>query len=134
MADAIPILIIDDDPLHLGIYCKIVETAGFRGLPILVSRHGIDLPSVRVGAVLLDYCLTADITAREVAMQVRAQFPFIPILILSDLDAIPSDIAPLVQAFVRKGNPAKLLSTLRAIVQVAEKVEFAGSGQPFPAN
>jgi DNA-binding response OmpR family regulator len=111
------ILIIDDDPTHLQIYRMVVETAGFRGLPILVSSVGLNLPEGEtIDAVLLDYRLAPNISAANVARQVRARFPTVPILILSDLLDAPADTAPYVQGFVRKGDPEKLLVRLRELV------------------
>jgi DNA-binding response OmpR family regulator len=112
------ILLIDDDPVHLQIYRMIVETAGFKGIPVLVSFRGISLPQdVPIDAVLLDYRLAPNISASQVLRQVKEQYPSVPILLLSDMFAAPDDIAPLVQAFVRKGNPERLLTTLRELIQ-----------------
>jgi hypothetical protein len=47
--------------------------------------------------------------------QVKERYPAIPIVILSDLYDAPADTAPLVQGFVRKGNPEQLLSTLQEL-------------------
>jgi DNA-binding response OmpR family regulator len=112
------ILIIDDDPSHLQIYCLVVESAGFRALPVLVSSKHVPLPENEpVDAVLLDYCLPANLRAVDIARQVRAQYPSAPIMSLTDLPEMPEDIAPLVNGFVRKGNPEKLIATLRKVVQ-----------------
>jgi DNA-binding response OmpR family regulator len=112
------ILIIDDDPAHLHIYCLVVESAGFRALPVQVSCKEIELPQdAAIDAVLLDYCLPENIRAADIARRVRAQYPDVPIMSLSDLPEAPADIAPLVQGFVRKGNPEKLIATLRKLVQ-----------------
>lgn len=108
------ILLIDDDPAHLQIYQMIVETAGFRGLPALVSTRGVEFPQdEQIDGVLLDYRLAPNISACDVAGQVRQRYPSAPIVLLSDVYDVPADIAHLVQGFVRKGNPALLLSTLR---------------------
>lgn len=111
------ILIIDDDPVHLQIYRLVLESAGFKGLPLLVSLSGMDFPEEDVHAVLLDYRLAPNISAREVALEVKARYPSAPILILSDMHEAPPDTASIVQAFVRKGNPEKLLSTLHQLIE-----------------
>lgn len=111
------IMIIDDDPVHLQIYQLIVESAGFRGLPVLVSSRGMEFPErEQVNAVLLDYRLAPNILARDVALDVKARYPSAPIVLLSDLQQAPADTASIVQAFVRKGNPEKLLEALRDLV------------------
>lgn len=110
------ILLIDDDPAHLHIYRMIVETAGFKGVPVLVSSRGLEFPQgERVDAVLLDYRLAPNISAAEVAKRARERYPSVPIVILSDLYDAPADTAPFVQGFVRKGSPEKLLATLREL-------------------
>lgn len=112
------VLMIDDNPAHLEIYRLIVESAGFRGLPALVTSRGVDFPETEaVDAVLLDYRLALNISAADVAQRVKGRFPFAPIVLLSDMYDAPADIAPLIQAFVRKGNPEKLLLTLRDVIR-----------------
>lgn len=112
------ILIIDDDPVHLQIYRLVIESAGFKGLPVLVSLRGMEFPEQeQVHAVLLDYRLAPNISARKVALEVKARYPSAPIVILSDLQEAPADTADLVQAFVRKGNPEKLLAVLRELIE-----------------
>jgi DNA-binding NtrC family response regulator len=111
------VLIIDDDPVHLHIYRLIVESVGFRGLPVQVTVRGLKFPDHEpVNAVLLDYRLTQNISAHDVALQVKARYPSAPIVILSDIHEVPDEMASIVQGFVRKGNPEKLLETLRHLV------------------
>ena len=112
------ILMIDDNPVHLEIYRLILEKGGFIGLPALVTHNGLEFPEGEaVDAVLLDYRLAPNISAYEVATKVRARYPSVPIVILSDMYDPPADTAPLVEGFVRKGNPEKLLSTLRELTR-----------------
>lgn len=111
------ILIIDDDPVHLQIYRLVLESAGFRGLPALVSQRGVQFPEEDADAVLLDYRLAPNISARDVALEVRSRYPSAPILLLSDMHEAPSDIASIVQAFVRKGSPEQLLATLHKLIE-----------------
>ncbi|HXB61576.1 MAG TPA: response regulator [Acidobacteriaceae bacterium] len=115
-----PILIIDDDPSHLHIYCLVLESAGFCAQPVLVTRKGIELPEIETPhAVLLDYCLTVGIRARDIARLVKSRYPTVPILLLSDLPVAPADIEPFIKDFVRKGNPEQLVTTLHGIVRPA---------------
>lgn len=117
MPPAASVLIIDDDPVHLQIYRFIVESVGFKGLPVQVTVRGIEFPDQEpVDAVLLDYRLAANISARGVAIEARKRYPTAPILVLSDIHEAPDEMAPIVQGFVRKGNPEKLLETLRTLV------------------
>jgi DNA-binding NtrC family response regulator len=112
------VLMIDDNPAHLEIYRLIVESAGFRGLPALVTSRGVDFPDKEaIDAVLLDYRLALNISAADVAQRVKGRFPGAPIVLLSDMYDAPADIAPLIRAFVRKGNPEKLLHTLHDVIR-----------------
>lgn len=112
MKDATRILIIDDDPNHLKIYGWIVAAAGYEALPALVTTDRIDFPERSADLVLMDYRLSGQMTAVEAAGQVRRRYPEAPIIVLSDMYDLPADVAPMVQAFVRKGEPAKLVDTL----------------------
>jgi DNA-binding NtrC family response regulator len=107
------VLILDDDPSHLDIYGMMVQRAGFESIPVLVRFSGTDpIPDSRIDLVLLDYRLNSVKTAPEIAQEVRSKFPNAPIILLSDLWSPPSDVAPFITQFVRKGDPAKLLEVL----------------------
>lgn len=106
------VLIVDDDPAHLRIYGWIVEAAGYRSLLVEVPCAGFELPNASADVVLLDYNLHGKTTAVEVAQLVQARLPEVPIIVLTDAWYLPEAIAPLVQGFVRKGEPANLVETL----------------------
>jgi DNA-binding response OmpR family regulator len=95
----------------LQIYGKVVERAGYRALTAEARFGGVKFPIEPVDLVLLDYHL-AGLSAVEIAGEIQARLPGVPILVLSDAYSLPEDIAPLVQGFVRKGDPAKLIATL----------------------
>jgi DNA-binding response OmpR family regulator len=107
------ILILDDDPLQLDIYGMILQRAGFQPVPVLVWFSGTDpIPDSKIDLVLLDYRLNSVKTAPEIAREIRSKFPQVPIILLSDLWSPPSDVAPFITQFVRKGEPARLLEVL----------------------
>jgi DNA-binding response OmpR family regulator len=109
------ILIVDDDPSHLDIYGKIVQFAGFEPVPVVVRFVGPDpFPDASIDLVLLDYRLNSVKTSPEIAQDIRSTFPGAPIVLLSDLWSTPADIAPFVDQFVRKGEPARLLEVIRS--------------------
>lgn len=113
------VLIIDDDPSHLRIYGWIVQSAGFEPLPSLVSFDPLDLPDSDIDLVLLDYHLHGSATAPEIAVQLKDKYNSAPILVLSDALMMPDDIAPFVDGFVRKGDPARLVETVSQRLQNA---------------
>ncbi|MBS1804017.1 MAG: response regulator [Acidobacteria bacterium] len=99
--------------MHLEIYGLLMKQAGYESLPLLVRFTGTEIPRNQpVGLALLDYRLNSTRTSPEFAQEIRAAYPHIPILVLSDLWALPTDIAPFVSGFVRKGEPAMLLETV----------------------
>ena len=112
------VLIVDDDPMHLKIYGRIVEAAGYRALSVEAGPKGVDLPEDSADLVLLDYHLAGQ-SAVEVADLIHTRFPEVPILVLSDALVLPEDIAPLVQGFVRKGDPAKLVDRLHILLPLS---------------
>jgi len=115
MATSRRVLILDDDPLHLEIYGMMVQRAGFESVPVLVLFSGPEpIPDSKIDLVLLDYRLNSVKTAPEIAQEVRAKFPEAPIILLSDLWSPPSDVAPYITQFVRKGEPGKLIDVLRS--------------------
>ena len=108
------VLIIDDDPVHLQIYGWILKSAGFLPFPALASSSGVDMPTNQsIDVVVLDYRLTGGLKATDAANLVNHAFPDVPIILLSDLYGVPDDIAPYVRAFVRKGEPEKLIAAVK---------------------
>ncbi len=63
----------------------------------------------------MDYRLTSQLTAVQAAEAVDARYPRVPIIVLSAIYDLPSDIAPFAWASVRKGEPARLVETLAQI-------------------
>lgn len=107
------VLIVDDDPMHLEIYGLLMKQAGYETVPLLVRFSGTEIPRNQpIGVALLDYRLNSARTSPEYAQEIRATYPHIPILVLSDLWALPTDIAPYVTGFIRKGEPARLIETV----------------------
>jgi DNA-binding NtrC family response regulator len=112
------VLMIDDDPTHLQIYGWILKSAGFAPCLALARNDGIEMPDNQtIEVAVLDYRLTVSLKATDAAKLVNEAFPGVPIILLSDMYGVPEDIAPYVQAFVRKGEPEKLIATIRKFSQ-----------------
>ena len=125
------VLIVDDDPMHLEIYGLLMKQAGYESLPLLVRFTGTEIPRNQpLGLVILDYRLNSARTSPEYAQEIRSVYPQVPIIVLSDLWTLPTDIAPFVSGFVRKGEPAKLLET---VSQYFLAPPAAGASQAQPA-
>ncbi|MGH9585687.1 MAG: response regulator, partial [Acidobacteriaceae bacterium] len=122
MQDDHSVLIIDDDPVHLQIYGWILKSAGFLPFPALARNEGVDMPAnQKIDVVVLDYRLTGGLKAADAAKLVNQAYPDAPIILLSDLFGIPDDIAPYVKAFVRKGEPEKLILTVKKYANLPVK-------------
>lgn len=118
------VLIVDDDPAHLEIYGLLIKQAGYDSVPALVRFTGTEIPrDSGIGLILLDYRLNSDKTSVEIARDLQEMYPFAPIVLLSDVWGLPSDIAPFVTAFVRKGETEKLLRTLSLLLPTEDKGE-----------
>lgn len=107
------VLIVDDDPSHLEIYSLLLKQAGYDPLTALVRYSGAELPKEsEIDLIILDYRLRTRNTSADLAKQIRTRYPRAPIVLLSDLWNLPSDMAPYVADFVRRGEPAALLNML----------------------
>jgi hypothetical protein len=101
----------------------ILRGAGFESIPVLVRFSGTDpIPDSRVDLVLFDYGLNSVTTAPEIAQKIRPMFPEAPIILLSDPWPPPADVAPFINQFVRKGEPAKVLGLGRHSVAFFQQV------------
>lgn len=106
------VLFLDDDPQHLKLYQWVIERGPFTVIPVLVSGVPWELPKDAPDVVALDYRLQGSRSAVDIAQQLNAKYPETPILVLSELEWLPQDIAPFSAAFVKKGEPERLISTL----------------------
>lgn len=113
MQRPLSVLIIDDDPVHLQIYGWILKSAGFRPMPILVAGSSIKMPENQsIDVAVLDYRLMGKLKAADAAESIHSALPNIPIILLLDIYDVPEDIAPHIAAFVRKGQPEKLIDAI----------------------
>ena len=130
----ITVLVIDDDPTQLKLYSWILEHGGFKPFQALVGSNEVNWPECdRVDVVALDYRLTSKLTAVDVAHQVRERFPDAQVLVLSEMFWMPADIAPLAAAFVSKGNPEELISTVSSLA-TERKVTLETANRPGSSN
>jgi DNA-binding response OmpR family regulator len=114
------VLLIDDNPSHLKLYAWILERGGFRPLTLLVNRGGLEFPrSEPVDIIVMDYRMGDSISSAEVARLAQQAFPQRPLLVLSDMQWMPDDIAPYAAGFARKGEPEQLLAKIRSLVNAA---------------
>ncbi|HKR31873.1 MAG TPA: response regulator [Terriglobales bacterium] len=114
------VLLIDDDPSHLKLYAWILERGGFRPLTLLVNHAALEFPrSEPVDLIVMDYRMGNSISAPAIARMAQEAFPKRPVLVLSDMQWMPDDIAPYAAGFARKGEPEQLLAKIRTLVNAA---------------
>jgi len=117
MSDPATVLLIDDDPSHLKLYSWIVARGGFRAITALVSGSNVELPRTEpVELTVLDYQIGSQLKSVQVAELLKDVFPSKPLLVLSDMQWLPDDIAPYATAFVRKGEPEQLLMKIQTLI------------------
>jgi len=114
------VLFIDDDPQHLKLYQWVIQRGPFTVVPLLVGGAGLpSLPGQAPDVIALDYRLRGSLTSVEVAQELKLKYPATPIVVLSEMEWLPDDVAPYSTAFVRKGNPDLLLQTLTRLTKPA---------------
>ena len=116
--------------MHLEIYGLLMKQAGYEALPTLVRFNGTEIPKRGVyrPRLLLDYRLNSTKTSPEFASEIRALYPAVPIIVLSDLWSLPTDIAPLVDGFCPpRASPAKLLETVSQYFDTSPRPHVPGS-------
>jgi DNA-binding NtrC family response regulator len=118
MEDCRSVLMIDDYPTHLQIYGWILRSAGFTPCLALARNDGIEMPNNQtIDVAVLDYRLTVSLKATDAAQMINQAFPGVPIILLSDMFGVPDDIAPYIKAFVRKGEPEKLIAMVKKFAE-----------------
>jgi len=114
------VLLIDDDPSHLQLYSWVLARGGFRAVTALVNGDGLELPRTEpIELIVLDYQLER-VKSVDVARKLGEVFPAKPVLVLSDMQWLPDDIAPYATAFVRKGEPEQLLTQVHSLLKPSQ--------------
>jgi CheY-like chemotaxis protein len=112
------ILVVDDDPSHLQLYCWILEGGGHSAFPLLAKGRSVTLPDeLVIDLAVLDYNLGLEFTALDIVQPLRTKFPALPIVVLSEREWIRKEIEQQVSAYVAKGDPQKLLDTIQGLLQ-----------------
>lgn len=104
------ILCIDDEVSGLEIRKLVLELQGFNVLIAVDGPTGLRLVGRnQVDLVILDYAMPG-MNGEQVAVHLRAEYPHIPILLLSAWQGlVPESLLSTVDSFVEKGGPPPLL-------------------------
>jgi CheY-like chemotaxis protein len=111
------VLCIDDDPVGLRVRKLLLGGAGYEVLTASSGEAGLDLMKANpVDLVLADHFLSAK-TGAEIAREMKALKPEVPILIFSAA-AEPPDGLESADGFVAKGEaPETLLATIARLLE-----------------
>jgi CheY-like chemotaxis protein len=103
------VLCVDDERVGLHVRKLLLERSGYKVLTANDGRTGLAIFKENpIEAVVLDYAMPG-MHGGEVAAQMRAQKPDVPILLLSAYVGLPSDVTGLVNVYMTKGEGAPAL-------------------------
>jgi DNA-binding NtrC family response regulator len=123
------ILCIDDDDGVLRFHRALLERRGFEVLTAGSARQGLRLAEAcPVAVVIIDYHMP-EMYGHEVAAEIKRIRPHIPIVMVSNDDAIPEQVLSAVDAFVSKDEAAsRLLPVIMSVCGQGRSEPQEGSG------
>jgi CheY-like chemotaxis protein len=120
------VLCIDDDELILEISKLLLQEQGHSVLTASSGRSGLALLSIHaVDVVLLDYQMP-EMNGHQVAVEIKGQKPYLPIIMFSGTEDLPDKTLQLMDAVVSKGQP----DALAAITQLVASLPATVSPEP----
>lgn len=103
------VLCVDDEVVGLQVRKLLLQRAGYKVLTAPDGPSGISIfHEHKIDAVVLDYAMPG-MHGGEVAAQMRAIKPEVPILLLSAYMGLPAEITRLVDVYMTKGEGAPML-------------------------
>jgi len=114
------LLCIDDERVGLRVRKLILEKNGYSVITAEDGEQGLELfKTQQVDAVVLDFFMPGQ-DGGEVAKQMKAMRPNVPIILLSAFYSLPEGATEGVDAFLTKGDsPEKLLRKISELLKVA---------------
>jgi CheY-like chemotaxis protein len=113
------ILCVDDEELPLTLRKLVLERAGYTVLTALSAAAALEILNTSKVDLLLSDHLMPSTTGAELAREVKAQYPTIPVVLLSGVNEIPlgADVA---DAFISKvEGPDRLCAEIAAVLDIA---------------
>ena len=110
MAEAQPVILcVDDESVGLRIRKLLLERAGYTVLTAPDGPSGLEVfANHSIDGVVLDY-LMPGMHGGEIAAQMRAVKPQVPILLLSAYLGLPTEVTSVVDLYMTKGEGAHAL-------------------------
>jgi len=136
------VLCVDDDEICLSVRKQVLESRGYTVIAVSEPEEGLRIFNSRpVDAVVVDYAMPV-MDGKTLSMRLKALKPRIPIVMLTALPRIRSQVALIVDAFLEKGeHPEQLLNTIESLLAVRSNsdgepqfLEDALDMQPFLAS
>ena len=113
------ILCVDDEELPLTLRKLVLEKAGYGVITALSAAAALEVAkTTKVDLVLSDH-LMPTITGAELAHELKANYPRLPVILLSGVNEVPlgADIA---DAFLSKvEGPDRLCAEIASVLQLA---------------
>ena len=111
------ILLIDDERQHLTMQALVLKNAGFRPIAVVVGAESLSLPNHELpDLIFLDYRLNTTLNCQQIAPLLRQTYKATPIVLLSSMPEMPPEMAPLVDSFLKKGEPEDLIALTRKLL------------------
>jgi CheY-like chemotaxis protein len=118
MANKAVILCVDDEELPLTLRKLVLEKAGYEVITALSAATALQvLKTTKVDLVLSDHLMPAT-TGAELARELKANYPRLPVVLLSGVNEVPigADIA---DAFISKvEGPERLCAEIALLLEL----------------
>ena len=121
------ILIVGDDPVHLGLYELLLQGGGFEGIPLEIRVSGLEsMPEEGIDLVLLDAFVSPPTSILDVAQAAKRRYPNRPLLFLSDALGPRGDLGAYVTDQVGRRDAERLLRAVRLLLVASGCIQDEG--------
>ena len=113
------ILCVDDEENSLLLRKLVLQKAGYEVITATSGKEALRVTDSRSVDLILSDQLMPGMSGTELAQQVKAQFPRLPVVLLSGINEIPAD-AQVADAFLSKvEGPVSLCREIAAVLTTA---------------
>ncbi len=121
------ILCVDDEENQLAVRKLVLESKGYEVLTAASGRQALDiLAQHQVDLVLSDH-LMPGLTGAELARQIKAQKPELPVILISAVNEIPADAAYADLFMSKLDGPMAMCENIAAMLARARDGSWNGS-------
>ena len=122
------ILCVDDEENQLAVRKLVLESKGYAVLTAASGQQALSLLAQhRVDLVLSDH-LMPGLTGAELARQIKAQMPELPVILISAVNEIPADAANADLFMSKLDGPIAMCENIDAMLARAKDGSENGSG------